>query len=76
MPDTHRLAKHARVVLILNVLYNIADALCSVFVGVYFYIHSLRFEVVCIALCRARPQCPTYLIIVRTSVVQKGAIVV
>ena len=47
MPTSHRLAKHAKVVLLLNILYNVADALCSVFVGVYFYIHSLRFEVVC-----------------------------
>lgn len=47
MSTSHSLAKHAKVVLLLNVLYNIADALCSVFVGGYFYIHSLRFEVVC-----------------------------
>jgi len=47
LPNTHHLAKHAKVVLLLNILYNVADALCSVFVGVYFYIHSLRFEVVC-----------------------------
>lgn len=47
MPTSHRLASHAKVVLLLNILYNVADALCSVFVGVYFYIHSLRFEVVC-----------------------------
>lgn len=47
MSAPHRLASHAKVVLLLNVLYNVADALCSVFVGVYFYIHSLRFETVC-----------------------------
>lgn len=41
------LSRNVRVVLLLNVLYYVADALCSVFVGVYFYVHSLRFEVVC-----------------------------
>lgn len=41
------LSSQARLVLLLNALYNVADALCSVFVGVYFYVHSMRFEVVC-----------------------------
>jgi YQGE family putative transporter len=42
-----RLSPHARVVLGLNALYNIADALCSVFVGVYFYVNSRDFDTVC-----------------------------
>ena len=45
--DSKRLHRHAWVVLILNALYSIADALCSVFVGVYFWINSLDFQVVC-----------------------------
>lgn len=47
MSASRSLPLQARIVLLLNVLYNVADALCSVFVGVYFYVHSLRFEVVC-----------------------------
>ena len=45
--QSRKLSLQARVVLGLNVLYNVADALCSVFVGVYFYIHSLEINVVC-----------------------------
>ncbi|MBI3119977.1 MAG: MFS transporter [Candidatus Hydrogenedentes bacterium] len=42
------LQRSAWTVLVLNVLYTIADALCGVFVGVYFYVNSLDFNVVCI----------------------------
>ena len=42
-----KLRSQARIVLILNALYNTAYALCSVFVGVYLYVHSLDFLVVC-----------------------------
>lgn len=38
----------AGLVLSLNALYNVAEALCSVFVGVYFYVNSLDFRVVCL----------------------------
>jgi MFS transporter, YQGE family, putative transporter len=47
VPERIRLSFQARVVLSLNVLYNVADALCAVFVGVYFLIHSLDIAVVC-----------------------------
>ncbi|MBI2421245.1 MAG: MFS transporter [Candidatus Hydrogenedentes bacterium] len=43
----HKLPFKAWIVLILNVLYNVADSLCSVFVGVYLYLNSLDFSVVC-----------------------------
>ena len=42
-----RLDFHAWVVLSLNALYTIANALCSIFVGVYFWKNSLDFTVVC-----------------------------
>ena len=42
-----RLHSKAWVVLILTALYNIADSFCSVFVGVYFYVNSMDFRVVC-----------------------------
>ncbi|MDX9976143.1 MAG: MFS transporter, partial [FCB group bacterium] len=45
--STKTLEPKARLVLFLNALYMTADALCSVFVAVYFYISSQRFEVVC-----------------------------
>lgn len=41
------LQRSAWTVLLLNTLYNVADALCSVFVGVYFYINTLDFGIVC-----------------------------
>ena len=44
---SRRLHPHAWVVLALNALYNIADAMCSVFVGVYFYVNSRDFDTVC-----------------------------
>lgn len=47
MPASRKLTFQALVVLALNVLYNVADALCGVFVGVYFWIHSLALSVVC-----------------------------
>ncbi len=37
-----RLEAQARVILGLNILYNIADSLCSVFVGVYFYSNAVN----------------------------------
>jgi len=37
----------AWVVLALNALYTTADGLCSVFVGVYFWVQSLSFATVC-----------------------------
>lgn len=43
----HRLNKTAWLVLLLNGLYNAADALCSVFVGVYLWLNSLSVETVC-----------------------------
>lgn len=45
---TRRLSPEARTVLILNALYVGADALCSVFVGVYLWINSLAFHLVCL----------------------------
>lgn len=45
---TRRLSPEARTVLILNALYVGADALCSVFVGVYLWINSLDLHVVCL----------------------------
>lgn len=42
-----RLHSKARVVLVLNALYGVAEGLCSAFVGVYFYIISLDYRVVC-----------------------------
>ncbi len=41
-----RLKHEARLVLLLNGLYHVADALCSVFVGVYFYLLSQDLTVV------------------------------
>jgi len=41
------LSRNAWRVLLLNALYHTAEAFCSVFVGVYFYVHSLDFAVVC-----------------------------
>jgi YQGE family putative transporter len=43
---THHLSSQARLVLALNVLYAAADALCNLFVAVYFWINSLSFETV------------------------------
>jgi YQGE family putative transporter len=43
-----RLQKQAWLVLLLNGLYSAADALCSVFVGVYLWINSLSIETVCL----------------------------
>jgi YQGE family putative transporter len=45
--NENRLTPQARLVLILNALYMTADSLCTVFVGVYLWINSLAFEVVC-----------------------------
>lgn len=42
-----RLNREARVVLLLNAFYGVAEALCSVFVGVYFWVNSLDFNTVC-----------------------------
>lgn len=47
MRESLSLSLQARVVLLLNVLYNVADTLCGVFVGVYLLIHSLQFSTVC-----------------------------
>ena len=41
------LQSKARVVLVLNVMFNVANSLCSVFVGVYLWINSLDLHVVC-----------------------------
>jgi len=41
------LSHNAWRVLLLNAIYHTAEAFCSVFVGVYFYVHSLDFVVVC-----------------------------
>ena len=46
--ETSGLHPKAGLVLSLNALYNVAEALCSVFVGVYFYVNSLDFRVVCL----------------------------
>lgn len=43
----HPLSKTAWLVLLLNGLYNAADALCSVFVGVYLWLNSLAVTTVC-----------------------------
>lgn len=40
------LMPRAWLIILLNALYSIADALCSVFVGVYFYIHSFDVSLV------------------------------
>ncbi|MCC6145846.1 MAG: MFS transporter [Candidatus Hydrogenedentes bacterium] len=45
--NENRLTPTARLVLVLNALYMTADALCTVFVGVYLWINSLAFSVVC-----------------------------
>ncbi len=42
-----RLERTAWVVIALNVLYAMADSFCSVFVGVYLWVNSLDFQVVC-----------------------------
>ncbi len=42
-----RLHPKAWVVFVLNALYSVAQALCSVFVAVYFYVVSLDFNTVC-----------------------------
>ncbi len=47
MNDVRRLSFQARLVLGLNILYNMADGFCGVFVGVYLWKHSLEFSVVC-----------------------------
>lgn len=47
MSESRALSFQARVVLALNVLYNVADALCSVFVGVYLWVNSHDINVVC-----------------------------
>jgi YQGE family putative transporter len=44
---TARLHPKAWLVIALYALYATAESLCSVFVGVYFYINSLDFRVVC-----------------------------
>ena len=41
-----KLSGHARLIIALNTLYSIAEALCSVFVGVYFYINSHNINTV------------------------------
>lgn len=45
--ENGRLHPKAWLVISLNGLYNIAEALCSVFVSMYFYVNSLDFRVVC-----------------------------
>ena len=45
--NAKRLHPKARIILLLNALYNVAESLCSVFVGVYFYVNSLDYRVVC-----------------------------
>lgn len=42
-----QLPSNAWRVLILNLLYQAAEGLCAAFVGVYFYVNSLEFTVVC-----------------------------
>lgn len=42
-----RLERTAWVVILLNVLYGVADSFCSIFVGVYLWVNSLDFQVVC-----------------------------
>ena len=44
---TARLHPQAWLVIALYALYATAESLCSVFVGVYFYVNSLDFSVVC-----------------------------
>lgn len=46
--DENRLHPKAWVALLLNGFYSAAEALCSIFVAVYFWINSLDFNVVCI----------------------------
>jgi len=46
--NRNRLTRDARLVLVLNALYVAADALCSIFVGVYLWINSLELHVVCL----------------------------
>lgn len=43
----NRLHPRARLVLVMNALYMTADSLCTVFVGVYFWITSHSFGLVC-----------------------------
>lgn len=40
------LGTKARLIIAMNALYNIAESLCSVFVSVYFYVHSLDIATV------------------------------
>lgn len=43
-----KLEKQAWLVLLLNGLYSAADALCSVFVGVYLWVNTLSIQTVCL----------------------------
>ena len=46
-PKKHSgISAKAWLIIAMNALYSIADALCSVFVSVYLYVHSLDINVV------------------------------
>ncbi len=45
-PKQPSLQSKAWLIILLNAFYSVADALCSVFVGVYFYVNSLEVSLV------------------------------